>query len=255
MGIRTKEWVDVDQSTKLKQEDIHFMVDKLYGNQLQPSRTVIKLSKSAKLFILIVIALCGFLFSLVFNYNKFIVFQERIESNMGNIEAELQRRANLFNNLVSLTLDYASLEREVFDFVAESRNRSRLKTVPGLNTAGLDQPISVGPNQSPAGLENILSQIQATVEEYPDIKSSSNYQYLMENITEIENRLVAKRAQYNEHVREFNNRISTVPWKFMAWLFGFEKVEYFKTEEANKADPVILPKQYKKILHASNPDY
>ncbi|MGN7613622.1 LemA family protein [Magnetococcales bacterium HHB-1] len=57
----------------------------------------------------------------LYNFNRFVLLEERVLSSHGHVEDALQRRQNLFGNLINLALNQSALEQEVFRHVADVR--------------------------------------------------------------------------------------------------------------------------------------
>ena len=57
----------------------------------------------------------------VYGYNRLVRLRNEVGVGWGNIEAQLQRRADLIPNLVESVRGYAAHERGVFDEVTEAR--------------------------------------------------------------------------------------------------------------------------------------
>jgi LemA protein len=72
----------------------------------------------------------------------------------------------------------------------------------------------------------------AVAEAYPDLKASSNFLSLQEELSTTENKVSFARQFYNDTVRSLNTAVKTVPTNFFA---GFAKVnarEFYEVENA-----------------------
>lgn len=176
------------------------------------------------------------------NYNRFVTLREHVMATRGHVEAAVQRRSNLFNTLVNLTLNHAELEREVFRHVAEVRQDFKsVQTTPSDATAGAKaDPVpspqgNPGPRLDAALLTGdvtsaSLARLLAVVEQYPDIKSAVTYKELMADLIKIEDDIFKRRGVANEAIRVFNTRVTSFPWQYLADLTGFEHVDYYHSE-------------------------
>ncbi|MBF0262572.1 MAG: hypothetical protein HQL97_12160, partial [Magnetococcales bacterium] len=130
-----------------------------------------------------------------YNFNRFIAAEEQVLSARGHIHDALQRRSNLFGNLVNLTLNHAMLEQEVFRYVSDGRLGMMGKSMPGsggttnggksngdTQTGQPSPPTGVGassgvaPLPSGATAAEAIARLFGLVEQYPDIKTSTTYQ-------------------------------------------------------------------------------
>jgi LemA protein len=189
----------------------------------------------------------------LYNFNRFVNLEERVLSANGHVEDVLQRRLNLFENLINLTLNQSALEQEVFRHVAdvrsnigqgvESKAASPAGTLTGVasgesgSVAGSAQGASGGGLGAIAGLSMgsmsglpSMAKLLAIVEQYPEIRSSVTYQQLMDKLVEIENRIAKRRDEFNEEVRIYNTLISSFPWYVLANVTNFERYDYFSLE-------------------------
>lgn len=184
-----------------------------------------------------------FMFTL-YSYNKFVELNENVKTAAALVDVAIQRRANLFANLVKITLNHAALEESVFEHVAETRSKTGEMVPPGLAAEAdkLKQPLT-------AALEaqGPLARLMAVAEQYPDIKSAHTYRQLMENMVEIESRIGMRRDEYNNTVRTYNQRVSSFPWIFLAKLAGFKTYNYFKASDDILNTPAITHKMYEKL--------
>ena len=80
-------------------------------------------------------------------------------------------------------------------------------------------------------LTQALRGLLAVAEAYPDLKASSNFLSLQEELATTENKVSFARQFYNDNVRSLNTAVKTVPTNFFA---GFAKVserEFYEVED------------------------
>ncbi|MBF0184928.1 MAG: LemA family protein [Magnetococcales bacterium] len=159
-----------------------------------------------------------------YNFNRFIAAEEMVLSTRGHIHDALQRRSNLFGNLVNLTLNHAMLEQEVFRYVSDGRIDMAGRTT---NKQAGVTPVAPVAGELPS---SALARLFALVEQYPDIKTSTTYQQLMDKLMDIENMISKRRDEYNEQVRIYNTTVTSFPWSIMARVLGFKRHAYFTAE-------------------------
>ena len=80
-------------------------------------------------------------------------------------------------------------------------------------------------------LSNSLNRLIVSIENYPDLKASENYQSLQTQLTGCENRIQTERQRFNEATKAYNQSIRKFPNNLIAKLLGFEKRPYFEAEE------------------------
>lgn len=185
-----------------------------------------------------------FMFTL-YSYNKFVELNENVKTAAALVDVAIQRRANLFANLVKITLNHAALEESVFEHVAETRSKTGETALPSRLAAEADklkQPLTAA-----LDAQGSLARLMAVAEQYPDIKSAHTYRQLMESMVEIESRIGMRRDEYNNTVRTYNQRVSSFPWIFLAKLAGFKTYNYFKAPDEILNTPAITHKMYEKL--------
>jgi LemA protein len=237
------------------------LVRALYHDEIAPKRRLFRPIRAKGLISIISLAaIITMAASSLYNFNRFIGLQEQVSSSRGHVEANLQRRKNLFANLVNITLTQAAVEKEIFRHVADVR--SDLNSTNALLTELANNPdLAAFFNQAPAAgkssssgspsissVASSLSRLLAIVEQYPDIKSSTTYQQLMDKLVEIENRISERRSEYNDNARMFNHAVSAFPWYLLARATGFSRVEYFKADENVGEVPVLTNKTFERLL-------
>lgn len=157
--------------------------------------------------------------TLASTYNSLVTGREAVENAESNIDTYLQRRLDLIPNLVSTVKSYAAHETEVVDKVLEART-SLVNASTVQDKADAD-----------AQLNTALQGINVIVENYPELKSDSTYVALMDELEGSENRIAVARKDYNDVVKDYNNKVIRFPGNIFANLFGFEKAEYFEADE------------------------
>jgi LemA protein len=164
-------------------------------------------------------------------YNRIQSLDERAQQFQGQIEVQLQRRADLIGNLVETVKGYAAHEQQVFTQVANAR-------------AGLVNAVRSGDSEQMANanaqLTGAIGRLFAVVEAYPNLKADQNFRMLQDELTGTENRVAVSRNDYNGSVNEYNAYIRQFPQVITAKLTGAKARKYFTaspgTTEAPKVD-------------------
>jgi len=145
----------------------------------------------------------------VAQYNRLIRLNITVDEAFAQIEVQLKRRADLIPNLVETVKGYAAHEQGTFDAVVAARAKSTSASTVA-DVAAAD-----------GALTNALRGLLAVAEAYPDLKASSNFLSLQEELSTTENKVSFARQFYNDNVRSLNTAVKTVPTNFFA---GFAKV-------------------------------
>jgi LemA protein len=156
-------------------------------------------------------------------YNRFVSQRQLVRDAYANIDTELRRRYDLIPNLVETVKGYAAHERQTFENVTRARQ----------------QAIAAQGAAEQAQAENMLTaalrQLFAVSENYPELRASENFQALQGELANTEDRIQTSRRFYNANVREYNERVQSVPSNVIASMFKFKEEEYFEIEEADRA--------------------
>ena len=167
--------------------------------------------------VLAVIALVAVFF--VIQYNRLIRLNITAEEAWSQIEVQLKRRADLIPNLVETVKGYAKHEQSTLDAVIQARAKATTATTVA-DVAAAD-----------GALTQALRGLLAVAEAYPDLKASTNFLALQEELSTTENKVAFARQFYNDNVRNLNTAVKTIPTNFFA---GFAKVterEFYEVED------------------------
>ncbi len=164
-------------------------------------------------------------------YNRIQELDEQVNKARGQIQAQLQRRADLIPNLVETVKGYARQEQAIFTEVAEARGR-----LAGAIQSGDPEQMA----EANEALRAPLGRLLALVENYPQLKSDANFRQLMDELTGTENRIATARQDYNEAANEFNTFIRRFPTNLTAKLFGYSTPKpYFEARSGAEEVPKV----------------
>ncbi len=171
-------------------------------------------------------------------YNEMQRLEENVFKSWGNVESNLQRRADLVPNLVETVKGYAAHERETLEAVVNARAKATSLniTAKDLGDAAAMQRLQAAQGE----LSSALSRLMVVVERYPDLKANQNFLDLQNQLEGTENRINVARQRYNEAVGAFNYAIRKFPNSLTnSLLLHLERKEYFKAEEGAKEVPQV----------------
>lgn len=171
-------------------------------------------------------------------YNAMQQAEERVFKSWGDIEAALQRRADLIPNLVETVKGYAAHERETLEAVINARAKA---TAVRLSAEDLSDPAALERLQQAQGqMTSALSRLLVVAERYPDLKANENFRDLQNQLEGTENRINVARQRYNQSAEEFNSMIRSFPNSLTnSLLLHLKRKEYIKAEEGAKAAPKV----------------
>lgn len=164
----------------------------------------------------------------IMTYNSLKNAQIQIDAAYGQVENQMQRRAELIPNLVNTVKGYMKYEEEQIKAVTDARAR--------LMSAGSAAELDAANAQ----LSGALGRLFAISEAYPDLKASTQFTELMREISGTENRIAVARMDYNEAVRDYNSKIQTFPGMYFAEELGMKPMPQFQAEERAKEVPQVV---------------
>lgn len=172
---------------------------------------------------LLLLSACG--------YNTIQTYDEQANAAQGQIEVQLQRRAELIPNLVATVKGMANQELAVFGEVARARG--------GL----LGAVQSKDPEQMAAAnatMNGALGRLLAVSEAYPQLKSDQGFLKLQDELTGTANRIAVSQTDYNSAVQQYNAYIRKFPTVITAKMTGAKERKYFTvTNAANREAPTV----------------
>ena len=160
--------------------------------------------------------------------NKLATERESIKGEWSQVDADLQRRADLIPNLVETVKGYAKEETTVMQSLANARAALMGAKTPTDKIAANDQ------------LTGALGRLLVVVENYPNLKANENFKQLQFELEGTENRILQARRRYNESVQKYNTDLSLFPQNLVAGMSGFQREDaYFKTDEGARTVPKV----------------
>lgn len=160
-------------------------------------------------------------------YNKMVRYRNKIQESLSLIDIQLKMRFDLIPNLVNTVKGYAKHEKETFKETIALRNAA---------LAATDE-------QEKLELSNKLvpkmKDIVMIAEDYPELKAQSLYKSLMEQLVDIEDRIVSARRIYDSNVNLYNTLIATFPNNLVATTFKFSKEQMYKIDAGENICPKV----------------
>ena len=152
-------------------------------------------------------------------YNNLVSLQGDVSLAETNLETMIKKRLEIVPNFVSTVEEYTEHEEEIFDDITSAREElsESLKDGELSKISNANENLTIKLNNLIALVENNL----------PELKSSSQYIDLMEQLENSVNRISVAGAKYNESVSIYNREITHIPGSILASIFGFVEEESF----------------------------
>lgn len=169
--------------------------------------------------VIVLIVIAALVILLVALYNRLIRLNVAVDEAFAQIEVQLKRRSDLIPNLVETVKGYASHESATFEKVISARAKATTATTVA-DVAKADGAIT-----------QALRGLLAVAEAYPDLKASTNFLSLQEELSTTENKVSFARQFYNDNVRSLNTAVKTIPTSFFAQLAKVGTREFYEVED------------------------
>lgn len=179
--------------------------------------------KNYKTLIISIAAIAAVILMIVFavqgSGNKAIGYEESVETAKADVDTQLQRRYNVLTELAECVKQYDQHEYETLTAVIEAR----------------------GSNISESEAEEVVAQINAVAEAYPELKSQENYKQFMTEIATTENLIAQYKQAYNASIKSYNRYVRKFPSRQFLSLIGYEvqQYEYYSTDKTD-SEPISL---------------
>ena len=156
---------------------------------------------------------------------ELVKLDEMVTNAMSQIGVQVTSRFDALTGLLDLVKGYNEHEyKSLTDII-------KMRASIGANSTASDV------NKEEGIFNQALGKVIAVAEQYPDLKSNTNYQNLMNSLNEYEDKVRKARLVYNDTVTKLNGRIRMFPTNIVAPMLGITQREYLATDEAKQAMP------------------
>lgn len=169
-------------------------------------------------------------------YNNAVQKQENAKTAWSQVESAYQRRSDLIPNLVNTVKGAADFERGTLTDVIEARAKATSVNVDADNIT----PEQMQQYQQAQGqVSSALSRLLVTVERYPELKATQNFQQLQSQLEGTENRINVERNRYNEAVNNYNVYIKQFPNNVIVGMYGFDEMPRYAADPGAEDAPEV----------------
>lgn len=169
-------------------------------------------------------------------YNSAVNKQENTRQMWANVESAYQRRNDLIDNLVNTVKGAADFERSTLTDVIEARAKA---TSVNVDAENLSEEQVARFQQAQGEVSSALSRLLVTVERYPQLRATQNFQQLQSQLEGTENRINVARNRYNEAATDYNSYIRRFPNNLIAGMYGFDRMPPFEAEAGAEVAPEV----------------
>lgn len=157
---------------------------------------------------------------------RLVSLDELCGNALSQIGVQLQSRWDALTALVQLTKNYAAHESETLMETVRARQQPITRES---SAAQVEEQEDV--------ITQVLRQIVAVAEAYPDLKADQMYARAMEGVNAYENNVRHSRMVYNDTVTKWNRAIRQIPTNLVAGMLGFQVREYLQDDPGKSQMP------------------
>jgi LemA protein len=143
-----------------------------------------------------------------------------INGKWGKVQAQYNRKAKLYENVVSTIKGAARNEDTTLIKIVQMRSR-----IPAITEASTPQQVAAADNQLNAIGRSALN---INVEAYPTLKATELFKDLQAQIEGTENRVTTALGDWNDAVTSYNTKLVRFPGNIIAGLFGYSKKQNYE---------------------------
>jgi LemA protein len=164
---------------------------------------------------------------------------EAVKARWAEVQNQYQRRADLIPNLVNTVKGYAAQEKDVLTAVTEARASA---TQVRVDASTITNPAQFQQFQaSQDRLSGVLGRLMMIQENYPELKSNTNFMALQSQLEGTENRIAIARRDYNEAAQQYNTTLRTFPQVIWAKTLysGQQPAQLFQAAASAQSAPTV----------------
>lgn len=173
------------------------------------------------------------------SYDELVEKDQIAAEKWANLDATLQRRADLTGNLVATVKASAKHEADTLAKVTEARAAA---TQIKLSAEDLGDEAKVAAFQKAQDeLKGSLSRLLIANEKYPDLKANEGFRDLTAQLEGTENRILRAREEYNAAARDYNTALGKIRGQATNKATGkpFAPRAYFTASASAQAAPTV----------------
>lgn len=172
-----------------------------------------------KILVIVLVVIVVLVLFVVSLYNRLVRLNINVNEAFAQIEVQLKRRSDLIPNLVETVKGYAAHESSTFEKVVTARAKA--------TTASGVAEVAAADGMVTQALRGLL----AVAEAYPDLKASTNFLALQEELSTTENKVSFARQYYNDNVRALNAAVKTIPTSLFAGMAKVTERVFYEVED------------------------
>ncbi|MTG99086.1 MULTISPECIES: LemA family protein [Myroides] len=174
--------------------------------------------------IVLVVVIAGIFMYSVGIKNDIVALSQTEQKQWADVQAAYQRRNDLIGNLVKTVQGAADFEKGTLEAVVKARAEATKVTI---------DPSNMTPeqlenfNQVQSNVASSLSKLLVVSENYPELKTNTNFLKLQDELASTENTIQTQRVRFNSAIMDYNGYILKFPNSVFAGMYGYKEKPYF----------------------------
>lgn len=144
----------------------------------------------------------------------------KVDESESGIDVALTKRYDVLTKMLDTVKGYQKYEKSVLSELVELRT-------------GMSMTEKKTANDN---MDKVSRDIRVLAEDYPELKSNTNFVELQKAIVDVEEHLQAARRLYNSNVNAYNTKLVVFPSSIVANKMGAVKRDLFEADEIRKQD-------------------
>lgn len=173
-------------------------------------------------------------------YDQLVEKDQVAQQKWSDLEADLQRRAELIPNLVNTVKAAANYEQSTLTKITEARASATSIKLTGDDFS--DPAKMKAFEEAQAKLSSgAIGRLLVQNENYPKLQANGQFTDLMKQLEGTENRILRARQQYNEAVKDYNSELGKIRGSVVNKATGtpFKPRVYFSAAPESTAAPKV----------------
>jgi LemA protein len=190
--------------------------------------------------LLLVLMMSIFLVPSCQSYDTLVAKDTTCDQKWADLDANLQRRADLIPNLVSTVKAAANYEQSTLTKITQARADATSIKLSGDDFTDPAKMKAFEEAQSKISAGS-LSRLLVSNENYPKLQASQQYTGLMKQLEGTENRILRAREEYNAAVADYNTELGKIRGQVINKATGkpFKKRVFFAASTESQAPPKV----------------
>lgn len=176
--------------------------------------------------LIVLVVVLGLLYSM---YLSLVGRKNAAMEALSGIDVQLQLRADAIPNVLKIARRFMEHESKLFSEITELRSAMGRAYDPR-NPEQVQQHL-----QAATQLEGKFTQLLATAESYPELKSDQVMLQAQKTYNEVEAHIAAARRFYNSAVTDLNNLVEVFPANLLANMAGVRAMPFYRAAPTARA--------------------